>query len=220
MPRKTNTKILKENLIFCEGRDEQEFLIQYLNSTALSREPFFSNDIQVIDFGGNSELAKKLAVLKNMDGFEKVTSLLIIRDAETDAETACLEIQHALGKNNLPVPQKPHCWKGEKLKVGFFLFPVLHDCAKEGTLEDLCLSILADPSADDTLNEINLFLERLESCCQKSFSRIFKAKLHTYFSVHNDFVSLKIGEAAAAGAFDWNNAALASLKNFLQEVLR
>lgn len=62
MPRKTNTKILKENLIFCEGRDEQEFLIQYLNSTALSYESGFSNDIQVIDFGGNSELARKLAV--------------------------------------------------------------------------------------------------------------------------------------------------------------
>ena len=58
MPRKTNTQILKSNLILCEGRDEQEFLIQYLNSTALSNTPEFSNDIQVIDFGGNSELTR------------------------------------------------------------------------------------------------------------------------------------------------------------------
>ena len=219
MPRKTHTKILKENLIFCEGRDEQEFLIQYLNSTALSYESCFSNDIQVIDFGGNSELARKLAVLKNMDGFHKVTSLLILRDAETDADAACLEIQHALGRNNLPVPQKPHCWEGEALKVGFVLLPDLYDSAREGTLEDLCLSILAEPSSEETLEEISLFLERLAYRRQKPFSRIFKAKLHTYFSVHNDYVSLKIGEAAAAGAFDWNNAALASFKSFLQEVL-
>ena len=99
MPRKTNTQILKSNLILCEGRDEQEFLIQYLNSTALSNTPEFSNDIQVIDFGGNSELTKKLAILKNMDNFDKLTSLLIIRDAETSAESACREIQRALREN-------------------------------------------------------------------------------------------------------------------------
>lgn len=219
MPRKTNTKILKEKLILCEGRDEQEFLIQYLNSAALSDEPGFSNDIQVIDFGGNSELTRKLAVLKNMEGFDKVTSLLVIRDAETDAAAACLEIQYALGKNHLPVPQKPHCWEGETLKVGFVLFPVFHDPIQEGTLEDLCLSILADASAENTLKEIDLFLKRLECHRKVPFSRIFKAKLHTYFSVHQDYVSLKIGEAAAAGAFDWDHAALTSLKNFLQEVL-
>ncbi len=74
-----------------------------------------------------------------MEGFDKVTSLLVIRDAETDAAAACLEIQHALGKNHLPVPQKPHCWEGEILKVGFVLFPVFHDPIQEGTLEDLCL---------------------------------------------------------------------------------
>ena len=50
----------------------------------------FSNDIQVIDFGGNSELARKLNILKNMENFDRLTSLLIIRDAETNAESACL----------------------------------------------------------------------------------------------------------------------------------
>lgn len=90
MSRKTNTQILKPNLIICEGRDEQEFLIKYLNSSALSAVPGFSNDIQVIDFGGNSELARKLNILKNMENFDSLTSLLIIRDAETNAESACL----------------------------------------------------------------------------------------------------------------------------------
>lgn len=219
MPRKTNTKILKKHLIICEGRDEQEFLIQYLNSAALSDIPAFSNDIQVIDFGGNSELAQKLAVLKNMENFENALSLLIIRDAETNAKAACHEIQNALGKNNFPIPQKPHCWEGQIPKVGFVLFPTCDDIAKNGTLEDLCLSILSDPMATDTLEEINLFLHQLEDHQHRYFSRIFKVKLHTYFSVHNNYVSLKIGEAAAAGAFDWNNPVLEPLKNFLQEVL-
>ena len=219
MPRKTNTKILKKNLIFCEGRDEQEFLIHYLNSAALSYEHGFSDDFQVIDFGGNSELKQKLAILQNMEGFNSISSLLIIRDAETDATAACREIQQALINNNLSVPKAPHLWEGQALKVGFVLFPTCSNELKNGTLEDLCLTILSDPCANGTLEEIDLFLNQLEHRRQKTFSRIFKTKLHTYFSVHNNYVSLKIGEAAAAGAFDWNNIALEPLKDFLQEIL-
>lgn len=219
MPRKTNTQILKEKLIICEGRDEQEFLIQYLNSTALSDTPAFSNDFQVIDFGGNSELTRKLEILKNMAHFESVTSLMVARDAENNSEAACQEIQHALKQAGFPVPQKPNCWEGLTLKVGFVLFPTCSANVREGTLEDLCVSILSDPLASDTLDEITSFLSRLESRRHQSFLRIFKAKLHTYFSVHNDYVSLKIGEAAAAGAFDWNNKMLDPFKNFLKEIV-
>ena len=219
MPRKTNTTIQKPHLILCEGRDEQEFLIKYLNSAALANIPGFSNDIQVIDFGGNSELIQKLAILKNMENFDQLKSLMIIRDAETNANSACLQIQHALKQNDFSVPQKPHCWVGELLKVGFVLFPTCDNIAQNGALEDLCLSILSDSQAEGTLEEVGLFLKQLENRRKKSFSRIFKAKLHTYFSVHNDYVSLKIGEAAEAGAFDWNNPLLEPLKKFMQEVL-
>lgn len=219
MPRKTNNKILKEHLILCEGRDEQEFLIQFLESDTLSFLPGFSNDIQVMDFGGNSELLKHLTILKKMDGFEKIKSLLVVRDAETNAKTACKEIQVALQKNDFPVPETPCCWKGETLRVGFVLFPQCDSTLQNGTLEDLCLSILSDTSADSILEHIDKFLANLEEYRGKPFSRIFKAKLHTYFSVHNDYVSLKIGEAAKAGAFDWNNVALNPLKNFIQEIL-
>lgn len=180
MPRKTNTQILKSNLILCEGRDEQEFLIQYLNSTALSNTPEFSNDIQVIDFGGNSELTKKLAILKNMDNFDKLTSLLIIRDAETSAESACREIQRALRENGFSVPKGPHCWEGELLKVGFVLFPTCGSILQNGTLEDLCLSILSDQSADESLEEIDLFLARLKNAVNGLFPEYLRLNyIHT-----------------------------------------
>lgn len=104
------------------------------------------------------------------------------------------------------------CWKGETLRVGFVLFPQCDRTLRNGTLEDLCLSILSDTSADKTLEHIDKFLADLEDYRGKPFGRIFKAKLHTYFSVHNDYVSLKIGEAAKAGAFDWNNQLSIHLK--------
>ena len=41
-------KIEHQNIIFCEGMDANMFLIWYLNSQALSGNPIFANDIQVM----------------------------------------------------------------------------------------------------------------------------------------------------------------------------
>ena len=62
----------KGHLILCEGRDELFFLIAYLNSAHLSATPGFSEDIQVMDFGGNSDLLEQLKVLKVTPGFDEV----------------------------------------------------------------------------------------------------------------------------------------------------
>ena len=47
-----NNKIVKKHLILCEGRDAEEFLITYLNCNELLSIPEFSNEFQVMDFGG------------------------------------------------------------------------------------------------------------------------------------------------------------------------
>lgn len=67
------------------------FLINYLNSKEFAKDQRFSNDIQVLDFGGNENLSNFLMTLRNMDKFDQVTSLAVIRDAEKDyeKETCC-----------------------------------------------------------------------------------------------------------------------------------
>lgn len=219
MPRNTTVKISKEHLILCEGRDAYEFLIRYLNSSALSGTPGFSNDIQVMDFGGNSELPAYLELVQLSPGFDMVTSLTVIRDAETDADAAVNEIRKALKNANFPVPEKPHIWAGSSPKIGFLLFPTCDHSIKNGTLEDLCLSILSENHSQNILYEIDFFLHTLEKHHNRKFPRIFKNRLHTYLSTHNDYVSCKIGEAAAIGAFDWNSSALDALRDFLSEAL-
>ena len=97
--RGKNTRIEKGHLILCEGRDELFFLIAYLNSAHLSATPGFSEDIQVLDFGGNSDLLEQLKVLKVTPGFDEVKTLLIVRDAEKDANAAIRQIRTALEKN-------------------------------------------------------------------------------------------------------------------------
>lgn len=218
MPRKTNHKIVKRHLILCEGRDEQEFLIVYLESSALADFPMFSEEIQVMDFGGNEELPMKLKILKNTSGYREVESLLIIRDAERNPKQAVCQIQNALKQAELPVPDEVCQWSGNRLKVAFLLFPTCDSTIKVGTLEDLCLSILSETAAASILDDIDQFLWSLEENHKRKFPHKFKTELHTYFSITDKFVSMKIGEAAKAGAFDWTSNRLAGLKKLILEV--
>ncbi len=222
MPRKKK-KILsiviqKKHLILCEGIDEWKFLVRYLNSPALKENPFFSEDIEVFDFGGNEDLSAYLAALRLIDGFSDVASLLVIRDAELDAKKAARQVQSALQANGLEVPAEQGQWTKGIPKTCFLLFPALGTKECPGTLEDLCLTILDDTATETPLEEVNAFVEHLEQKREQPFSHLHKTRLHTYFSVNDKFVSMKVGEAADAGAFNWFHPNLASLKECLSKM--
>lgn len=219
MARNTNNKIRTKHLILCEGRDAEEFLITYLNCKALSNIPMFSNDFQVMDFGGINDLTNFLSALQNMEGFNRVESLLIVRDAERDSTRAITDIQTTLKRCNFTVPEAPHCWLGCSPKIGYLLFPTCDISTRAGTLEDLCLSILSEENSTSILGDIQCFIDSLGDKHHRCFPHEFKTKLHTYFSITDAYVSLKIGEAAKAGAFDWNSDKLLPLKNFLLELI-
>ena len=130
-------QIKKSYLILCEGEDALQFLIKYLESNVLSQDQRFSNDIQVFDFGGNSNLCNFLMNLKNMEGFDRVKSLAIIRDAEKDYDKACKEVKNSLKKCGFVSSLQCGTWETDisGIKIGFILFPLDNG---NGTLEDLC----------------------------------------------------------------------------------
>ena len=209
-----------QHLILCEGKDAFNFLVNYLNSNAFSEQPELSRIVQVEDFGGNSELPSKLLLWSKAPGFQNLKSLVIIRDAETSADSAVNSITSAFDATGIPAPGNPHQFVNEgNLKTGFLLFPECSSELVEGTLEDLCLSIVKD-SESVVISEIEAFLISLEVQRIRSFPRRFKTQLHTYFSITDRYVSFKIGEAAKAGAFDWNSPKLDSIKEFLIEMVQ
>lgn len=222
MPRREKkmlpTIIHKNHLILCEGKDAWKFLVRYLNSSALKENPFFSEDIEVFDFGGNENLSNYLTALKGIEGYSDVVSLLIIRDAELNAQKAACQVQSALRANGLEVPDMQGQWTKDIPKTCFLLFPALGTDERSGTLEDLCLNILDDTVAETPLEEIDIFVEHLEQSRRQTFSHRHKTRLHTYFSVNNKFVSMKVGEAADAGAFDWSHPNLDPLKDSLSKM--
>ena len=215
--------IKKERLIFCEGIDEKNFLIKWLNSEALADESGFANDIQVIDFGGNEDLPKALEFYKGIGSLDPVTYLLIIRDAEQDAQGAIQSIQGALEHNGFQVPEAPCQWTYDDendLELGFLLFPTCDGNPTAGTLEDLCLKILAEPDAPVCMDEVNRLLSRLENEHGKIFKHKFKTQLHAYFAVSDEYVGMKVGEAASAKAFDWKSTELDPLKSFVRHMIQ
>ena len=216
-------RIKKNKLILCEGRDEENFLLSWLNSDELSSEPGFSGEIQIFNFEGNSDLSRQLEKYRKMDGFDSLTHLMIIRDAEQDVEGAIKSIQSALENNGFQIPKEPYQWiydDKNDLYIGFLLFPTCDKNPTTGTLENLCLKILSKSDAPTCMEEVDTFLKRLETEHGKIFTHKFKTQLHTYFAVSDDYVGMKIGEAAKAEALDWSSSELEPLRNFVRYMIK
>ncbi|MCL1997578.1 MAG: hypothetical protein FWG65_02295 [Turicibacter sp.] len=231
---KDNQKIKKPNIIFCEGADAYYFIIQYIVYLKAEENKF--EDFQVIDFGGNEELPARLKEdLPNYPGYEKLKSLLIIRDAETDQNAAIQSIQSALEAANFPVPQKPHNVteglkpnSSQNIKVAFTLFPTLSEVPTDGTLEDLFIENLTENNVENVLNEVDKFVNRLKTN-GRNFGHMHKSKLHAYFAVTDEnavngvenhtYIGAKIGEAARDGAFNFECSPLNNLKPLLVKML-
>ena len=217
--RAEKTKIKLRYIVLCEGRDAYNFICWYLNSDALKFNERFANDIQAIDFEGVEQLEQSIATLKKMENYLDVNRMLIFRDAETDVQKAEHMVQTALRKNDLPVPEHSNEWIGEedKLKVAYTLLPSCNECPVAGTLEDLCWKILKNGNAPSIRNDVQKFIDRVKSQYGLLSTYEHKGRLHTYFSINDKFVSMKVGEAAKAGAFDWSHPALDPLKNLIAE---
>ncbi len=209
-------QIEKKYLILCEGRDAEMFLIYYLNSKELAKDQRFSNEIQVLDFGGNENLGNFLMTLRNMDKFDQVTSLVVIRDAEKDYEKSCREIIKSLNKCGFTSPEQCGTWAADDtgLRVGFLLFPLNGNA---GTLEDLCLSILSEKDNKRILSSIDTFLSGMESSYGRKYHKKHKNRLHMYLSSSDKYVTMPLGMAANAGAVDWGSNELVQIKAFLEE---
>lgn len=206
MPSKI--QIEKKKLFLVEGADAYYFFIY-------ACQAFNVRDIQVIDFGGITEFYPFLKNLRVLPGYEKVSSLLIARDAEKSPENAVQSIKKALNKNGFAVPKKPFVFAEGSPRVAFMVLPGLDfnngvGSLLSGTLEDLCLSMTKD-------DPIHSCVDIYVNCLKEkgvTIKHTHKTRLHTYLAGKNK-AGLKIGEAARAGAWDWNH----SLLNIFRETI-
>ncbi|MGC8878302.1 MAG: DUF3226 domain-containing protein [Anaerolineae bacterium] len=88
-------------LLVVEGKEEELFFEAFNRHLGLQK-------IQVLPIGGKDRLRETLKALVKSPGFsEKVASLGIIRDADTDPQAAFQSVCDTLRAAGLPIPARP-----------------------------------------------------------------------------------------------------------------
>jgi len=203
------TEIKERKIILAEGADAYYFSIW-------AYQAFGVVGIQVLDFGGIDNLLPYLSTLKELSGFKQVESMVIARDAEQNADAAVKRIKTSLKKTGLPVPDKAFEFSNTSPRVAYIIFPgfLKKGSLADGSLEDLCLEIVKDVSI---MNCVDQFIDCLASQSKKP-KYPHKTKLHAYLAGKDDFVGLKVGEAAKAGAWDWNHRKMAPFRTIIMHM--
>jgi hypothetical protein len=203
--------LIKNKLLLTEGADAYWFCIWACQAFQLF-------DIQVLDFGGINDLDLYLRQLILLSGFEDIQCIVIARDAEQNVVAAEASVKRSLSNAGLVVPAHPFEFSSGKPRIAFMFFPgyTLGSAANKkslenGTLEHLCLQIATDKIHFPCIDQ---YLTCLESVGQQ-VKRPHKTRLHAYLAGNDDFVGLKIGEAAKVGAWDWEHPKFALFKQIM-----
>jgi len=211
-PNKNET-IEKTKIVLTEGKDALYFAVNIINHFDI---PY----IQVVDSGGVNNLTNSLETFKKRENYEIVDSMLILRDAETDFDAAFRSVTDSLQSVGLSAPSKTfQFFDGANPRTAIALFPAFgkdengNITSENGTLEDLCWSIISEKPE---IPCIESFLNDVEKSSSIKLRRPHKNKLHSYLSATNQYVGMKIGEATKIGAWGWTHP---KMQNFV-ELLR
>jgi len=126
--------ITRKKLLVVEGKDAARFF------TALLRHMQIDS-IQIQDFGGKDEIHRFIKALKRTPGFNVVTALGIVRDADDDPTAAFQSVCSALQNAQLPVPPAPEQPTTGHPKTKVLIMP---DASSHGMLETACMNAVAD----------------------------------------------------------------------------
>lgn len=195
--------ITEPAILLVEGKDDQGFFLQLFDRTGVGA-------IQIIRYGGTSELRDYLKTLPLLPGYERVERIGIIRDADESADNAFKSVCHALANADLPVPPGlAELSTGTPMVAAMIVPPGL----STGCLETLLWQTVEATEAATCATEY-------VDCAGVSTSgnKRDKARVHAYVAVQKK-PGLKIGEAAKAKYWDLDHAAILPVSAFLRKLV-
>jgi hypothetical protein len=197
-------KIQSPNLLILEGREDELFFGALANRLGLQ-------NIQALPIGGKTQLRSRLKALVAAPGFAAVTSLGLVRDANGDPTAAFRSVRDSLVAAKLPAPKRPMMSAGRRPRVSVMILP---GEGKPGMLEDLCLLAVEQEPA---MRCVEQFFQCLQQQRLPLPHHISKAKVHTYLASKQE-TGKRLGEAATAGYWPWDDGAFDQVKSFLQQI--
>ncbi len=207
-------RITATRLILVEGPDDRLFLKGAIDVWDLP-------GIQVLDYGGVPKLRPYLRTIRGVEGFDGVASLIVQRDADTDADAAWRSATDALMAAGLPSPKEPFVFAEGRPRTAVMVFPghgVLPSqpgVLATGTLEDLCPATVAE---DRLLGCADEFLDCAAKRAGEQLPHPKKSRLHAYLAGKDDRAGLKLGEATKAGAWNLDHPALTQFRQVITEM--
>lgn len=198
--------IVKPKLLLVEGKDEVRFF------NALLAHPILNiADIQVADYGGKTRLKDYLEALAQtpVAGFTNLVSLMVTRDADTDATAAFASVCGALSNVGLAVPGSHGQFTGANPRIGVWIVP---DGGRPGMLEDLCM---ASVETDLALPCVDEYFQCVQLRAGRQPNNFAKARLHVWLA-SQDEPDKRLGEAAEADYWPWTAPAFQPLIDFLR----
>lgn len=197
------TEITKAKLLLVEGRSDEilfDVLISHLGIEG----------IQVKDIQGTSNFRSRLQAIIDSPGFhDTVTSLGIVRDADTSSDSAFKSISDALAFLGLPVPVRPLEVAGADPRVTILIVP--HG-EQSGAIEDVCLASVADDLAMVCVSD---YLDCIREKVANPPNNQSKARVQAFLA-SRPRSEMQLGRAASAGYWVWEHEAFDPLKQLLQ----
>jgi hypothetical protein len=205
-------------LLLVEGNDDLRFFHAMYQSLGIS-------DVTVSSYNGKRNLGNDLSERVRSPGFQTVSSVGIVRDADESSHSAFDSVVGALRRVNLPIPDAPAIpIERNGLHVSVLIIPPEE---KTGELENVCLgSIEGTPDM--------LCVESYFDCLSNveppiATNQIAKARLHSYLApgpiritqdgeLARRQPALRLGEAAEAGVWDWSSPAFERVADFLRNL--
>jgi len=168
-------------------------------------------DIEFRELGGKSSLTTKLESLRKSSGFDKVVSLLVVRDADLDACSAWVSIRGALSSAGFPAPHRVCEFVNGAPKVAALILP---PDSSQGELEDWLLMSIAKQSV---MTCVNQFFNCLDSVSVAQPRQLAKAKANVFIASKPE-PHVSVGVAAQKGYWHLEHECFSEVKRLLREM--
>lgn len=198
------------NVLVVEGLDMYRFFL------ALLRELGLKNQIEVRNGGGIPDLYKYLAVLPLVSDFDKVSSLGVVCDTETDPSAAFNNLRNALQQAGLSVPAtvlQPTSLSSRPC----ITVALLPDAATPGMLESLLWRSLR-AEADPRISCVEQYLDCIRQQTGNPLAHEEKSRLHAYIAGREQ-PWLLLGQAAHANYFPWTSPVFDEIEGFVRSLV-
>ena len=201
-------------IVLCERIDIAAFVdvyIKYLRTQGMEIPK-----VRIVNLQELENLPQYLESLEQFTEPANIAKVLVFADASKKRLEKQYFITTALQRSFL-----------QNLEYNFYLFPRKSEKGNwtPGFMEDLLLPSLSQESSEEcefyNLHSVtHEFLFSVQNCRGKGnrFVNASRNFLYSYLSGTEKFVGLRLGEAAAKGAFDLENEVFEDLKEFLKNL--